>query len=215
MNIKGWTRVEADASGQLKLPDGITIQNTLRTHTTRHYTETGKDNVGITLDIYTWYAKNVRHPVFESIKTTLHSSRSSGRRGRDEVSEEEVKNKAIFYISFYYAPEELTEQTDLLNSDIDIYGNPIPEAEKIFTEARMLPNPVVSNLNIDYRLMRQAQIWFSVHNNIGIPMRQTNPQALNEGYHQTQIPMSGLVTGTYIIYVHVDDLVIRRAVVKK
>lgn len=219
LNVKGWTRVQADAEGELKLPGGITVPHALRTHTTRYYTETGKDSVQMTLDTYTWYARNFRHPVFESIKTTLHTPLSSRRGAGGEVGEGsggEASDTTIFYTSFYYTPEELVEMSDSIKeSNTDEYGNTISEAEKVFTEARMLPNPVISNLNIDFKLTRKAVIWFSVHNNIGIPMRQTATQTLDEGYHQTQIPMSGLVTGTYTVYVHVDDMVIQRVVVKK
>ena len=201
LKVKGWTRVKADAEGELTLPENKKIQHALRIHTTRYYTDTGKDSTEMTLETYSWYGKNLRYPVFESIKTTLHKQN---------------KDTAIFFTSFYYTPEELDKQPDLLpNDSTDIYGNPIPEAERVFTEARMLPNPVISNLNIDFKLKRRAQIWFTVHNNIGIPMRQTTPQLLDEGYHQTQIPMGGLVTGTYTVYVHVDDMLIQRVVVKK
>lgn len=215
LKVKGWTRVEADAEGELKLPDGITVTNALRTHTTRYYTQTGKDSVQMAFETYTWYSKDVRYPVFESVKTTLHkilSPLSSGRGAGGEASD-----TTVFYTSFYYTPEEIQQQQTSLfaNDSTDTYGNPIPEAERVFTEARMNPNPVISDLIIDYKLTRKAQIWFSVHNNIGIPMRQTTPKILNEGYHQNQIPMSGLVQGTYTVYIHVDDMVINRVVIKK
>lgn len=70
----------------------------------------------------------------------------------------------------------------------------------------MLPNPVVNNLEINYKLTRRASIWFSVHNNIGIPMCATIPQTLNEGSHLETIKMEHLITGTYMIFVHVDNM---------
>ncbi|VBB45392.1 conserved hypothetical protein [uncultured Paludibacter sp.] len=218
LKVKGWTRVEADAEGELTLPGNKKVKHALRTHTTRYYTETGKDSTEMSYETYTWYGKNLRYPIFESIKTTLHRL-SPGRGDGGEVGVKQgsqVSDTIVFHTSFYYTPEELNIQPDLLaNDSTDIYGNPIPEAERVFTEARMLPNPVINNLNIDFKLTRRAVIWFSVHNNIGIPMRQTHPQSLDEGYHQTQIPMGGLVTGTYTVYVHVDDRMIQRVVVKK
>ena len=230
LKVKGWTRVQADAEGELKLPDGITVANALRTHTTRYYTQTGKDSIQMTLDTYIWYAKEVRYPVFESIKTILHlkikntanpSPSGEGAQRADEVTGSEqgsqVSDTTIFYTSFYYTPKELEQQQkDLMSNDsTDMYGNPIPEAERIFTEARMNPNPVISDLIIDYKLTRKAQIWFTVHNNIGVPMRQTTPQLLDKGYHQNQIPMGGLVQGTYTVFVHVDNMIIQRVVIKK
>jgi hypothetical protein len=203
LKVKGWTRVEADAEGELRLPGGITVPNALRTHTTRYYTETGKDSVQMIFETYTWYAQNLRYPVFESIKTTLHNNRLQDA------------DSAIYYTSFYYTPEELKKTLNHANDSTDINGNPIPEAAKIFTEARMLPIPVVSNLNIDYRLTRAASVWFSVHSNSGLIACQTTPQLLDEGYHQAQIPMGGLTTGAYTVCVHVDNMLIQRTIIKK
>jgi hypothetical protein len=103
-----------------------------------------------------------------------------------------------------------------------VQTDPIPEsaenlleAEAVFTEATMLPNPVVTNLYINYKLTRSAKIWFTVHNNAGIPVRQTVPQAKPAGYNYTTINMSNTITGTYTVYVHVDDMVLQRVIIKK
>ena len=71
LTVKGYTRVIADAEGELKLPDFETVKKALRVRILRHYTETGKDSLEMTLDTYSWYAAGIRYPVFESIKTTL------------------------------------------------------------------------------------------------------------------------------------------------
>ena len=91
INVKGNTRVKADAEGILKLPELTT--RALRVHTQRYYSEaktkrgnrvvknpkidslrntTNGDTLRITLDTYSWYVKDIRYPVFESIKTTIH-----------------------------------------------------------------------------------------------------------------------------------------------
>lgn len=203
--VKGYTRVEADAEGELLLPDFETVKKALRVRTLRHYTETGKDSMEMTLDTYAWYAEGIRYPVFESIKTNLI------KKALKQC--EQGKDTNVFTTSFYYPPELQTSQ---------VQTDPIPEnteilqgAEAVFTEATMLPNPVVSNLYINYKLTRPAQIWFSVDNNIGLPLRQTSPQAKPAGYNYTTINMSNVITGTYTVYVHVDDMVIQRVIIKK
>lgn len=209
LHVKGYTRVEADAEGTLKLPDNKKVSKALRTHTLRYYTETGKDSVEMTLDTYSWYVKGIRYPVFESIKTTIRRKLPAAN---GNAASSEMKDSTVFRTSFYYSPEELN------NSDsetTDVNGNPLSEAEKVFTEARMNPNPVISDLIIDFKLTRKAQIWFSIHNNIGIPMCNTTSQIIDKGYHQQTIPMGGLITGTYTVYVHVDDMVIQKVVIKK
>ncbi|MHB9054873.1 MAG: T9SS type A sorting domain-containing protein [Paludibacteraceae bacterium] len=210
LRVKGYTRVKADAEGALKLPEK-TISNALRVHTTRQYTETGKDSLQMTLDTYSWYVKDVRYPVFESIRTSIR--RICPAKQGEEPSDQ-ANDTTVFRTSFYYLPEELNTNSGV--SDFaDIYGNPVPEAETVFTEASMLPNPVISNLNISYKLTRRATIWFSIHNNIGQPMTRTSQQTLDEGWHYETINMTSLYKGTYTVYVHVDDMVISRVVVKK
>ncbi|MDO9155120.1 MAG: hypothetical protein Q7U47_15660 [Paludibacter sp.] len=205
LKVKGYTRVEANAEGELLLPDFETVKRSLRVHTLRYYTQTGRDSIEMTLDTYSWYAEGIRYPVFESIKTNLiKKARKQGEQNRDTT---------VFSTSFYYPPDLQTSQ---------VQTDPLPENPEtlqgvaaVFTEATMLPNPVVSNLYINYKLTRPAQIWFSVHNNIGIPLRQTTPQAKPVGYNYATIPLSNIMTGTYTVYVHVDEMVLQKVVVKK
>ena len=146
----------------LKLP-GIKGR-AMRVHTQRYYTEvktgrnkfqvsdsefqvpdsglqvpanaTSNDTLRMTLDTYSWYIKDIRYPVFESIKTTIHRA---------------DQDTAVFHTSFYYTPEELPENYNPDEPDI-------PEIEQVFTEARMMPNPVVNDLHIHYKLTRPALI---------------------------------------------------------
>lgn len=209
LKVKGYTRTIADAEGDLLLPQRETVKKALRVRTLRHYTETGKDSVEMTLDTYSWYAAGVRYPVFESIKTTL-----SKKGDRKDEKGESMNDTTVFSTSFYYPPELQTSQlqTDSIpvNKTEDIQG-----ASSVFTEAQLMPNPVVDNLYINFKLTRAANVWFTVHNNIGIPQCQTSPQNLNEGYNSTTVNMSSLITGVYSLYVHVDDMVMRLNVVKK
>lgn len=204
IKVKGYTRVIADAEGDLKLPDFETVKRALRVHTLRHYTETGKDSTEMQLDTYAWYAEGIRYPVFESIKTSLIKKSAAG----GEV------DTTVFTTSFYYPPELQTAQ---IKTDPESFTPPTgePEGASVFTEATLQPNPVINNLYINYKLTRAATIWFSIHNNAGTPMTQTSPQRKTEGYNYCTINMSAMMTGTYTVYVHVDDMVVKRVVVKK
>lgn len=200
--VKGSTRVEADAEGELLLPQSEVVKKALRVHTQRHYTQTGKDSLEMTHDTYSWYAAGIRYPVFESIKTTLLKTGNTA-------------DTTVFTTSFYYPPEKQTQQiaTDPLPTELQ--EPPLQGIAAVFTEAKLMPNPVVDNLNIDFKLTRPARVWFTVHNNAGIPLCQTAPQQLTDGYHTTSVNMSQLVTSTYALYVHVDNMVMRMSVVKK
>jgi len=219
--VKGYTRVEADAQGELLLPKSETVKKALRVHTLRHYTETGKDSVEMTLDTYSWYAAGIRYPVFESIKTILSKRTPSqttasaypspSGEGAQRAGEVDT---TVFSTSFYYPPELQTSQvqTDSISEDTKTvdFG-----AAAVFTEASLMPNPVIDNLYIKYKLVRSAKVWFTVHNNIGIPQRSTSPQQFGEGEYSTTVPMSGLIPGVYSLFVHVDDMVMRLNVVKQ
>ncbi|MDD4993090.1 MAG: hypothetical protein PHR83_12750 [Paludibacter sp.] len=207
--VKGYTRVIADAEGELKLPEFETVKKALRVRTLRHYTETGKDSVEMTLDTYSWYAAGIRYPVFESIKTTLSKKGDK----KDELGES-INDTTVFSTSFYYPPEKqisvgqatiTTDTGTALTQDIS----------SVFTEGQYMPNPVVDNLYITYKLTRPAKVWFTLHNNIGVAQCSTSPENRSQGYNTTTINMSGLMTGTYTLYVHVDDMVLRQVVVKK
>ena len=206
--VKGYTRVEADAEGDLKLPEFETVKKALRVRTLRHYTETGKDSIEMTLDTYAWYAEGIRYPVFESVKTNIIKILPTTDGSNN------VQDTTVFSTSFYYPPELQVSQVET---------EPVPEeirdgatgAAAVFTEGQLLPNPVVDNLTINFKLTRAANVWFSVHSNGGIPLCQTSPQYLNEGYNSTTVNMSNLITGTYTLYVHVDDMVMQKVVVKK
>lgn len=215
LSVKGTTRVEADAMGSLILPGNDTIKRALRVFTLRHYTQTGKDSVEMNLETYSWYAAGIRYPVFESIRTTIHkktspqpSPQGEGARGGGEM------DTTIFSTSFYYPPAKQISQIATLPIPADsLYDD--EGAAGVFTEATLFPNPVVSNLVIKYKLTRQANIWFSVHNSMGVQFAVTAPENLEAGEHRTVVPMGSLNHGTYLIYVHVDDMLLRRGVVKK
>lgn len=209
LHVKGYTRVMADAEGDIVLPQNEKVKKALRVHTLRHYTETGKDSVEMTLDGYAWYARGIRYPVFESIRTTL-----SKKGERKDESGESLNDTTVFTTSFYYPPELQVSQveTDSVPSDLLSGGNDI---NNVFTEGRFMPNPVVDNLLIEYKLTRTAKVWFSLHTNLGVPLMQTTTTNQVEGYYAQSINMSSLMTGTYLLYVHVDDMVMRQVIIKK
>jgi hypothetical protein len=208
LSIKGWTRVHADATGTLMLPDG-TVNNAIRVHTVKHYIETKRAAVETTLDIYQWYLRGARYPVFESIKTIFHQQGSY--QYTNEYDNTAAGDSVVFTTSYYYPPElQLSEDDDNSQSaDEEAQG-----AAAVFTEASLMPNPVVSTLSIDYKLTRSAQIWFSLHSGQGVIMRSTQPVQQNAGHNHVEINMSGLMTGIYPLYVHVDGMVMQLNVIK-
>ena len=89
------------------------------------------------------------------------------------------------------------------------------EINKILMQVRTAPNPVKNELTIDYMLARRAQIQFALYNINGMPILRTNRRTLEEGKHTEVIAMSNLMTGTYVIHILVDDLVLSRVIIKQ
>jgi hypothetical protein len=203
--VKGYTRVKADAEGELLLPQSEIVKRAIRVNTLRQYTKTGRDSAEMTLNTYSWYAAGIRYPVFESIKTII----SKKSKKKDQAT----KDTTVFTTSFYYPPEKQFSQIETAPIPVK------PEdvllgAAAVFTEAQLMPNPVIDNLFIKYKLVRTATIWFAIHNSSGVQMMSTTPQTLSEGEQNMTINMNNLMQGVYPLYVHVDDMVMRLNVIK-
>jgi hypothetical protein len=202
LHVAGSTTTVADGTGILYTPQGGEFKNVLRVKSIREYTETGVDSVTMRLETYAWYAKGNRYPVFETVKTTTHKT------GRDETEHKVA--------SFFYPPMNQQQQTDtagLAEKESDP-GNQ-PEVDRIFTNCRLLPNPVESQLRIEYDLAQDASVSFSLHDAVGIPKVITSPRQQQAGHYTETISMGGFPRGVYPLYVKVDGLVKTLHVVKR
>lgn len=197
LRVNGYSHINVDAEGDLLLPNVPALKKAIRVHTRKRYFETGKDSVEINYDTYSWYATGSRYPVFESLRSTLII------KGQ--------KDTTFYATSFFYPP--LKQSKKQVSDSVDT-SNIENEINRIFTEARYMPNPVINNLDVDYKLTRNANVWFSIHNSHGIKLHSTSPKEIPEGYHSTTISMSGLMTGIYLLYVHVDDMMLKVSIIK-
>jgi hypothetical protein len=149
---------------------------------------------------------------FTSWKTTVYepSSIDNQKVTFSNITLPETSD-SVSYFTFGYNINEVN--TSLSNNS---QNNTSPTgAAAVFTNASWLPNPVEDNLYIDYTLARNATVWFTVHQNGGIPLCQTPPVQKPAGINQTIIPMSHLITGTYTVYVHVDNMLLTEPIIKK
>jgi len=194
----GVTVTCVDATGVLITPELDTLKNALRVKRIRTYKEIGLDSTVLNLTTYSWYVPGYRYPIFETIKSKTIK--------QDSI----VQN---FTTSFYYSIENTKKlTTDLANDKLQKATNNV---EPIFTEAKVSPNPVTEYLYLNYKLTQQAKIWFSVHNNAGIPIYRSSPEDIEEGYHVKNIYLGSVISGTYTLYAHVDDKIIKMNIIKK
>jgi hypothetical protein len=141
--------------------------------------------------------------VFETVKTTTQKT------GKAETEHQVA--------SFFFPPVNQTQQTDttgLAETDsIPLQGGaPI---EKIFTHCKLLPNPVQSQLEIEYDLAQDATINFSLHDALGIPKITTAPIRQPAGHYTQLLDMGSYPQGIYPLYVTVNDMVKTLHVVKR
>jgi hypothetical protein len=118
------------------------------------------------------------------------------------------------YFTFGYTQSEVNNSV-FNNDNANSQNNNQNPVYQVFTEAAYLPNPVVENLYIDYKLTRPATIWFSVHGNGAVPLCQTAPANKPAGDNQSIIPMGHLPAGTYTVDVHVDDMLLMQVIIKQ
>lgn len=86
--------------------------------------------------------------------------------------------------------------------------------DSLITNVSYLPNPVYTNLNIRYTLIRSAQVYISVHYNGGVMTFQTTPKQETEGEKIVYVNMSGMPTGAYAVYIHADDTIVSGNIIK-
>jgi hypothetical protein len=203
LHVEGTTTVTADATGILLTPDGQQHKNVLRVKSLRAYSQTGVDSVTMRLETYSWYVPGNRYPVFETVKTAT-------RKTGSEETEHQVA-------SFFYPPVDQTQQTDTtgLGQGLGQGGPEVAPIDRILTTCKLLPNPVQSQLMIEYDLSQDATVSFSVHDNVGVPKITTAPIRRTAGHYTETLQMGGFVTGIYPLYVTVEGMVKTLSVVKR
>jgi hypothetical protein len=202
LQVSGTTTVTADGTGTLDTPLGLKFKNALRVKSIRQYTRTGMDSVVMRLETYAWYVWGNRYPVFETIKTA--TQKNGGEETEHQVA------------SFFFPPENQTAlQTDTTNWEQDKAGVSPPTIDDIFTTCRLLPNPVQSELEIEYVLTQDATISFSVHDQLGVAQIITPPRVETAGQYTQAVPMGNFHTGVYPLYVMVNGMVKKLNVVKQ
>ena len=196
--IDGTSETKYDAKGRLLLPDFQT-DSAMRIHTHRHYTESLHRETEFVVDKYQWYVSQCRYPLLESVKILTI------RRG-----------DTVTFAKSYYIPQEVEEDKGgtRMTEETEHDSETENAAERIFTNATYLPNPVFSDLHISYTLTCDAEVYFSIHYNGGIAMYATPRHNRQAGDYEETIDMQGYPTGTYVLYVHVNDMIISKPIIK-
>jgi len=193
----GFSDAIVDACGKLITPENDTLKQVLRVHRTKEFTNIGIDSTQMRMETYQWFVRGNRYPVFETIKSYTVQ--------KDSTLQD-------FSTSFYFSTinrEQLHE--DIANNHIIDETN---NQDDIIINCSTYPNPVATDLTLNYELSVDARVSFLLCDISGRPWVNVPYQALAAGIQQQKIPMSGLFTGNYILYIKVNDKVYRRTILK-
>lgn len=194
IHTEGNSLVHADAVGRLILPD-LVLDTALRVHQQRQYRETSHHSTSVCEDRYIWYSPHYRYPLLESVHIqTIHN-----------------QDTVILASAYLYQQEQ---------EDIPAY-NPRREdesellaADSLVTNVSYSPNPVYRDVQIKYELAQPAMVYISLHYNGGATTYQTLLHQEEAGEHILPVNMSGMPIGTYVVYIHANDIVVSGNLIK-
>lgn len=233
IHLFGKAVVTADATGQIVLPSGDTLQHVLRVHTskkmisqsmpTAYRTEYARatsstilrqdsidrylanDSSLIESDTWRWYAEGYRYPVFESIRSIDHGA---------------GKASGVFFSSFYYPPHE--QYYELENdpenqekrNETEQYdkapGNPENEGDRNEYQDDIIHytyNIDGTSVVINYLLKADAEVSVSLYDFQGRQLTVVEKVSHNAGTYQERLALDGLPEGEYLLRISVGDKV--------
>ncbi len=208
-DTKGTITTLADAYGAIILPSGDTLSHVLRIKTIQSISEIIRsinpamnDSLEMVVESYKWYSKGYRYPIFETIRA---------------INTTDTLNTQEYQTAFFFPPQEhlyLDDDKDNLavldslwnldhNKDID---NPItnPETE-IKLSYNFYPNPVESQLTIEYYLESATAVNVTIYSMEGKLIKKQEIGKLDKGLHTQYIDCSNLAKGTYILRIEAEN----------
>ena len=191
-SVEGESKVYVDAVGQLILPDMV-VDSVLRVWFRKRYRATMYHQNDVDEEHYLWFSPYGHHPIFETIRIQTISGQDSG----------------LFASSYYFPTDE--DLSIPLRVPKDTFNEPV---DSLVTDVRYMPNPVYTDLQVQYTLMRSAHVYISVHYNGGASIYQTPAKYKEEGTHSISIPMGGMPVGNYVVYIHADNTVVSGDIIK-
>lgn len=219
IQLKGTSTTVADATGTLLLPDQDTVRNAIRTKTSikyRQYTQnitvSSKDTTFdlqsdtleridtliLCTDIYRWYAKGYRYPVFETQINKTHLT-------NDTLAHPDITT--AFYTS---RKNHKYLIDDKVNSAIldSINNAPKDRVETSDIKYKLYPTLVKNLLNIDLHLKNTSNISINISDSQGHTTYTLNARNNPNDLYRNTLDMSNYKQGVYIIKVSVNGAII-------
>lgn len=197
MHIVGTRMVLVDAEGEVRLPD-ITYEHAIRTCSRREYVESGLDSTRMSVEHYQWFVSGSYIPVFESVSTC-------------EMQEDSLQ--LAFQTSFYYILEDSTAQSSSLLPPV--WHKQDTAAICALGSLQCMPNPVLTDMEVQYTLVRDATVSLALHSASGFCMYATPATMQSTGEYTTHVAMFHLPQGGYTLYVYADDQIVQKDIIKQ
>ena len=193
LNTEGTIRVHVDGAGQLITPDD-TLRKALRVRSQMTYREKMHPLNSVQEERLAWYSPYCRYPLLESV--TVQTIK---------------KNDTVSFRSTYYYPQEQDEELRKRDQEEELANAVV---DSLVSNIRFMPNPVYNDVQIKYELARPAKVYISLHYNGGVTTYQTPLRQETEGEHTVEVNMSGMPIGSYVVYIHADDIIASGSLIK-
>jgi len=217
IQTEGTATTTADAYGKMILPSKDTLDLVLRVKTLQTIVDIPNEgspkSAGKQLEIYRWYCKGYRYPVFETIRNL----------NLDE-------NSVLFSTAFFFPPQDhLYLDTDSANLslldqlwDLDKENIAHPGVEHTETASlkdvltcRLYPNPVSSTLNLEYELKQNATVSFQLFTIDGVSLKAISPKQRSKGAYRETLDCSSLPARNYVLRITANGLFANEVIIKK
>jgi hypothetical protein len=217
---QGTMTTSADAYGSIVLPSGDTLSPVLRVKTMQtifdiptgdSYSIDPDNDMGKALETCRWYSKGYRYPVFETVR---------GINLADSAT--------IFSTAFFYPPQDhLYLDTDPENQalldelweETEENSQPQEEGKLVSIDdvmtCRIYPNPVISQMYLEYELKQDVKLSFELYSIEGLPVKQIKMKSLSTGKYYETIDCSNIRANNYVLRITANGLVVNEVVIKK
>lgn len=210
---------KADAYGVIILPSGDTLNHVLRIKTTQTIQEkiskaNNQNDVlfNTIIERYKWYSKGYRYPIFETVRT---------------INVQDTLEQTEFQTAFFFPPQEhLYLDNDKNNlAVLDSLWNmehnsnikdPIITPENTAKLSyNFYPNPVVSQLTLEYYLEKSTNVNVTIFSMEGRLVENIHIGYKDKGLHAEYIDCSLLPKGTYILRIEANNRYTSDKIIKK
>ena len=178
--------LEADAYGTLILPGNIQYKNVSRIKTIKEQCYNKSNNCNCATISYKWYSEDVRYPVL----TIIRNKTSKG-----------IKTVRSAYYSKAKNNSENQANKGLIAENI---------------EAKIYPNPFISEFKIDYTITKDSDIRIEIYDNSGRLVKNIQKRDQLTGHYTETITGSDLGNqqGIYHVRIISDDGVLSKTVIR-